>query len=466
VLSDDTLTMLMDFSTKIVLLLLSLAVLSNATSLELRLHTRQQRGRPDGRAVLAGASNPSGNISWSSANLLEFYTMQLSIGTPPQTFTVSVDLNYNALWIADSTCAPYGDSNIYGCGSAHSFYSNRSSTYKPDGKKFTSTTVPFVTGISGVDDVQIGTNGDVLKLSDLVFGQATSSYLQNSYGGLDIIDGVLGVGYCTDNTDKGHNSTALNSPMAVAYAKNTITSPWTTWWLQRCQTNNYKDCAGLPTTGQITFGGKDDQHCDSQSAWVAHKGYSKSAAGTCEFSMNLSAIYVGGGPSVAITQPAPQLDLSRTPNAFEGPSALLDQIAQAMGATIDQEQVGNVYWIQCNATMPPLVIAIDGVNYTIPGEVLIGTYSKNGLCELRLLGRALPDYAYLGMPFLRQYCQSYNFATGEVAFAKNIGPVAVPPPPPPAETTPTQTRGASSITAETTILLVVMTLLGFNRKLI
>ncbi|XP_067856144.1 cathepsin E-like [Heptranchias perlo] len=112
------------------------------------------------------------------------YYGEISIGTPPQTFTVVFDTGSSNLWVPSAYCISEA------CRPHHRFKSFSSSTYSPRGNHFA---IRYGTGqlvgVLGKDKVRIGN----ITIKGQEFGE--SIYEPGSTFTLAQFDGILGLGY-------------------------------------------------------------------------------------------------------------------------------------------------------------------------------------------------------------------------------------------------------------------------------
>ncbi|XP_047310790.1 aspartic proteinase A1-like [Impatiens glandulifera] len=179
------------------------------------------------------------------------YYGEISVGTPPQKFTVIFDTGSSNLWVPSSKC--YLSVACY----FHSRYTaGRSSSFKLNG---TQAEIRYGTGsISGHfsrDNVQVGD----LTISNQDFIEATSE------PGLTFVfakfDGILGLGY---------QEISVRKSVPVWYNmmnQGLVKDPVFSFWLNR----NTADEEG----GELVFGGVDPKHYKGEHIYVpvTRKGY-------------------------------------------------------------------------------------------------------------------------------------------------------------------------------------------------
>lgn len=160
-----------------------------------------------------------------------YYYGIISVGTPPQKFTVDFDTGSSDFWLVSSDCSSQS------CNKHKKFSSDKSSTYVLDNKRFTISygDGSYAVGSTAFDDLEI--NG--LKIS------RQGLAIVNDQGGFDddIMDGMLGLGY------KTIASTGFPTPIDNAYSQNKITERVFAFWLNR----NKHSSNG----GELIIGGVD-----------------------------------------------------------------------------------------------------------------------------------------------------------------------------------------------------------------
>ncbi|XP_047330201.1 aspartic proteinase A1-like [Impatiens glandulifera] len=180
------------------------------------------------------------------------YYGEISIGTPPQKFTVQFDTGSSNLWIPSSEC--YYDSRA--CNYHSKYYAHQSRTYKVNE---TNVEIHYESGsISGhfsQDNVLVGG----LKIKNQDFIEATR--LSGVVFKFTKFDGVLGLGF--QEISDGYAVPVLYNMMNQGLIRNKIFS----FWLNR----NKKEEEG----GELVFGRIDPKHHKGNHTYVpvTRKGY-------------------------------------------------------------------------------------------------------------------------------------------------------------------------------------------------
>ncbi|KAH7697131.1 aspartic protease 2, partial [Aphelenchoides avenae] len=227
------------------------------------------------------------------------FMADISIGTPPQWFSVSLIPSLSYTWVADSSCrcpticnvglscltgfcskdseccdADFGnevaqrafesdfrslvtadrtrngmlpplnaDRGIGDCNPKRvRFNSAKSSTYKKSGISFNDTAGPSGWGFTGLDVISLGS----LSVEDAVFGQAVKVWMDSD------IDGVQGL------APNAASPNGIDSLVVTAFKKGIIDQPIATFWIANASTQTI---GYAPVVGSITYGGEDSDNC-------------------------------------------------------------------------------------------------------------------------------------------------------------------------------------------------------------
>jgi len=111
------------------------------------------------------------------------YFIDITVGTPPQSFQVVPDTGSSNLWVYSSKC------HSVPCLTHHTFNEKNSSTYKPDGEDFV---INYGSGgVTGKVDEDMAVMGD--GHADMKFGSVSKVSGATFY--VSKMDGILGLGY-------------------------------------------------------------------------------------------------------------------------------------------------------------------------------------------------------------------------------------------------------------------------------
>jgi hypothetical protein len=316
------------------------------------------------------------------------YVGNITIGTPGQPFVVILDTGSANLWVPDKTC------NV--CGNKQRFDSSKSSSYVANGQAWS---IQYGTGSArgflGQDTVTFVGSGSNLAVPTTVFGQAKSidSDLQQ-----DVADGILGLAFQSLAVDN------VVPPLVNAINQNLLDNPYFTVFLQE-----KGDMDNVPG-GIFTYGGMDSTDCGALIAW-------QPLSSATYFQFRMASIGAGSYSSSKGWDV-----ISDTGTSFiGGPQTITDAIAAVVGATYDNFY--QAYFIDCNATPPPVSIGIGSNTYTLTEKQLIIS-AGNGQCYWGVFPFSFGGFGpawILGDPFIRQYCNTFDLGGKRIGFSPANG---------------------------------------------
>ncbi|XP_074307483.1 aspartic proteinase A1-like [Silene latifolia] len=229
------------------------------------------------------------------------YFGEISIGTPPQKFTVIFDTGSSNLWVPSSKCF-----FSLACYFHPSYHSRASSTYKRNRKR---AAIHYGTGaISGYfskDNVEVGD----LIVKNQEFIEATAE--PGTTFLLAHFDGILGLGF--QEISAGNAVPVWYNMMNQGLVKEPVFS----FWLNR----NAQEEEG----GEIVFGGVDPNHFKGEHTYtpVTRKGYWQFEMGDFLIDGKSTGYCTGGCAAIA----------DSGTSLMTGPTAIITQINLAIGAS-------------------------------------------------------------------------------------------------------------------------------------
>jgi len=317
------------------------------------------------------------------------YCQNVTVGTPPQQFLLIPDTGSANLWVTDKNCKK--------CKGKHLFDQTASTSYKANGQAWT---IQYGTGsakgILGVDTFAIGAIGTMqLAIPTTTFGQATSIDADFQQ---DVVDGIFGLAFQSLAVDN------VVPPLQNAASQGILDKPLFMVYLQE------KGAADNVPGGYFTYGGLDTTHCGPV---IAYQPLSSATY----YQFRMASITVNGKGGLTATDV-----ISDTGTSFlGGPQTTTDALAAVVGATYDEFY--GAYFISCTATPPPLVIMIGTNSYTLTEKQMI-IDAGNGQCYWAMFpfdfGGFGPSWI-LGDPFIRQFCNIYDFGNKQIGFANAMG---------------------------------------------
>ncbi|CAD5232187.1 unnamed protein product [Bursaphelenchus xylophilus] len=281
------------------------------------------------------------------------------------------------------------------CDTKNKFNSTASSTYVATNTSFA---IYYGSGSSsgffGTDTVAfINANNSTLSIPHTTFGQAT--HMAQVFANQPI-DGILGLAF---------QALAVNNaipPLVNAINQNLLNQSLFSVWLAGESSNS---SAG----GAFTYGGIDTEHCADEINYV-------NLTRAAYWQFRLDEVRIGN-----FSRDYGWEVISDTGTSFLGvPSRVAAKIAKEAGANYSSDY--DAYLIDCDATFPDLILKINGIDYPIASnELIVG----DGLCELAIFtysagkGDLTPKWI-LGDPFIREYCQVYDYGNKRIGFAQAI----------------------------------------------
>jgi hypothetical protein len=336
----------------------------------------------------ARASGSDQLIDWYD----DFYLSNITMGTPPQQFTIVPDTGSSNLWVIDTTCTAQQCLGYPNSGwSKRRFNRGASSTFRDDGRMFS---IQYgsgsCTGKLGIDTLRFAT----LSITDQMWGYATSIATVFGY---QPVDGIMGLGWPALAVD------SVVPPMQNLLPQ--LDSPVFVAWL---------DLRGLVfgdnRGGLMTYGALDTVNCDSQINYVT-------LSSRTYWQFTIGGFSIG---SQSATQNFEVISDTGT-SWIGGPQRNIAQIVNATNACYDAQN--QIYYVPCAAmaTLPPLVFTIGGNQYPIPAnEYVLDLGLGGGNCAITFFafnGGGFGPAWILGDTFIRQYCNVHDIGQGRIGFA-------------------------------------------------
>uniref|UniRef100_A0A914H754 Peptidase A1 domain-containing protein n=1 Tax=Globodera rostochiensis TaxID=31243 RepID=A0A914H754_GLORO len=320
------------------------------------------------------------------------YYGEISIGSPPQNFTVIFDTGSSNLWVPSKKCSFFN----LACRYHNKYDSSKSSTYQPDGRKVSiEYGAGSMEGFVSKDKVCIMNR--CVEIQE--FAEATSepgdTFVHTK------ADGILGMAYPAISVQK------LSTVFDNLVAQQKVQEPVFSFWLNRDPSSDFG--------GEMTMGGTD------QRRFVAPITYIPVTSQTYwQFKMDS---ITGDKQSVIACQNGCQAIADTGTSLIAGPQKDIEQIHKYIGATALSQ---GEYTVPCNRipTLPDISFNIGGKAYTLKGKDYVWKITSRGrtTCLSGFMGLELPEGAdvqwILGDVFIGRYYTVFDVGQNRIGFAQ------------------------------------------------
>ncbi|NXR06353.1 CATE protein, partial [Semnornis frantzii] len=318
------------------------------------------------------------------------YFGQISIGTPPQNFTVIFDTGSSNLWVPSIYCVSKA------CAQHARFQPSQSSTYQAIGTPFS---IQYGTGsLTGI----IGSDQVVVEGLTVRNQQFAESVTEPGKAFLDAeFDGILGLAYPSLAVD------GVTPVFDNMMAQNLVELPMFSVYMSRNPQ--------APVGGELLFGGFDTSHFTGTLNWVpvTQQGY---------WQIQLDNIQVGG--TVAFCANGCQAIVDTGTSLLTGPTKDIKEMQSYIGATA----VDGEYAVECSNlnVMPDVTFTINGLPYTLSAQAYTlmefsedVTFCTSGFQGLDISPPAGPLWI-LGDVFIRQFYAVFDRGNNRVGLAPAV----------------------------------------------
>nr|XP_004663588.2 cathepsin E [Jaculus jaculus] len=318
------------------------------------------------------------------------YFGTISIGSPPQNFTVIFDTGSSNLWVPSVYCTSQA------CKTHPVFHPSQSDTYSEVGTSFSiQYGTGSLTGIIGQDQVSV----EGLTVAGQQFGESVKEPGQTFVNAE--FDGILGLGY--PSLAAGGVTPVFDNMMA----QNLLEFPVFSVYMSR-------DPEG-GSGSELTFGGYDPSHFSGSLNWVpvTKQGY---------WQIALDGIQVGD--TLMFCAEGCQAIVDTGTSLITGPPHKIKQLQEAIGATpMDGE-----YAVDCDSlsNLPNIAFLINGIAYTLsPADYTLQDYVDgmqfcgSGFQGLDIAPPSGPLWI-LGDVFIRQFYSVFDRGNNQVGLAPAV----------------------------------------------
>ncbi|XP_019964302.2 napsin-A [Paralichthys olivaceus] len=318
------------------------------------------------------------------------YYGEISIGTPPQPFTVLFDTGSSNLWIPSIHCSFFD----LACWLHHRYYSKKSSTYVKNGTEFS---IQYgrgsLSGFISEDTVSIAG----LSVPGQQFAEAVKQ--PGITFAVARFDGVLGMGYPSISVDKV--TPVFDSAMAAKLLPQNIFS----FYISRDKT--------AAVGGELVLGGTDPQYYSGDLHYVnvTRKAF---------WQIKMDGVEVGA--QLTLCKAGCQAIVDTGTSLLVGPREEIRALQKAIGAL---PLIMGEYFIDCRKipSLPVVSFNIGGKMFNLTGEDYIMKESQMGtsICLSGFMAMDIPPPAgplwILGDIFIGKYYTVFDRNVDRVGFA-------------------------------------------------
>ncbi|XP_063064459.1 pepsin A-like [Engraulis encrasicolus] len=307
---------------------------------------------------------------------MEYYGV-ISIGTPPQSFTVIFDTGSSNLWVPSVKCSSPACNNHrkFNPQSSSTFQATQQSFYLQYGRG-------KLTGVLGYDNVEVG--GIPVKHQSFGLSEAEGSTFDSSEA-----DGILGLGF-PSNAAAG-STPVFDNMMSQGLVPNDLFSVY------------------LSRHGQegsvVLFGEIDPQYYTGEMYQIPIQTNTPEK----QWQIKVDSITINGNIVGCATGCWALVDTGTT--NVVGPIGEVNNINGWIGGYPRQKQT--ISTVSCGNMqyMPDVVFNINGESFALPPSAYVSQVSNNtNKCQTGFYGESMipPTNWILGTVFLRQYYTVFN----------------------------------------------------------
>uniref|UniRef100_A0A1I7S4D7 Peptidase A1 domain-containing protein n=1 Tax=Bursaphelenchus xylophilus TaxID=6326 RepID=A0A1I7S4D7_BURXY len=356
------------------------------------------------------------------------YVGSVSIGNPPQEFSVVLDTGSADFWVPSVDCyvrchefcrvEAFGKyfcaspcrvnanetmpATAFTCSNKATYNETQSDTFEDANGYFV---IQYGTGSArgklGFDDVWLGdpsTPDQSLQIKKVSFGRANSmaKFFENTE-----LDGILGLGF------RSYSVADSDPPFVKAY-KDKLVDPIFTVWMKMTETFGADG-------GQITYGGVDEDHCDSTTP--DRVDVKLSQAGYWQFKIEKVKIAADGGKPYTLANVERFDAISDTGTSYAIiPNPLFDELAAISHSTV----YGGTIRVDCDAKFE-IVFTVKDVNgkerdISMTEKHLVLPNKNNKECVVAVSKQNKDPVAVIGTPLMRAYCNIHDMEKKVISF--------------------------------------------------
>jgi len=368
------------------------------------LRTKLKRDDPEGYKAftenegIVGGDQPL--INYMDAQ----YYGPITIGTPPQDFTVIFDTGSSNLWVPSALCPDAEGPGHIACKVHNTYNSSLSSTYQEDGEEFK---IAYGTGsMIGFDSIDNVSFGELVA-DDQTFAEAITQPGITFVAGQ--FDGILGLGYPNIAVN------GITPPFNTLIEQGKVDAPEFSFYLNRDPNGEQG--------GNIDIGGMDpDYYVEGTTTWlpVSKQGY---------WQVDMDELDVKAKPngnpkynSTVVCEGGCQAIVDSGTSLITGPTEEVEKIQKAIGAI---PFIAGEYLVRCQniPDMPDITFVLGGKEFTLTADDYVMKIEDQGQvqCISGFMGLDIPRPAgplwILGDVFMGQYYTTFDFGGNRVGIS-------------------------------------------------
>uniref|UniRef100_A0AAY4BBB0 pepsin A n=1 Tax=Denticeps clupeoides TaxID=299321 RepID=A0AAY4BBB0_9TELE len=310
---------------------------------------------------------------------LDYYGV-ISIGTPPQSFTVLFDTGSSNLWVPSVYCSSPA------CQNHDMFNPQQSSSYQSSGQ---SVSIQYgtgsMTGVLGYDTVTVGG----ITIQNQIFGLSQTEAQFMYYMAPD---GILGLAF------PSISSSGATPVFDNMMSQNLVSQDLFSVFLSSDEQQG----------SVVMFGEIDSSYYTGSITWVPLSSESYWQISVDSVTINGNVVACSGGCQAIVDTGTSML---------VGPTGDISNINSWVGASTDQNgdsvvSCGNIQ------SMPTVTFNINGSAFTLPASAYVSQVSTSNGCTTGFSGSS-DSLWILGDVFIREYYTVFDRANNYVGFAPN-----------------------------------------------
>uniref|UniRef100_A0A8C4HH23 pepsin A n=2 Tax=Dicentrarchus labrax TaxID=13489 RepID=A0A8C4HH23_DICLA len=320
----------------------------------------------------------SGTESMTNDADLSYYGV-ISIGTPPQSFSVIFDTGSSNLWVPSVYCSSQA------CENHRRFNPQQSSSFKWGSQPLSiQYGTGSMTGYLASDTVEVGG----ISVANQVFG---ISHTEAPFMAHMVADGILGLAF-----------QSIASDNVVPVFDNMIKQGLVSQSLFSVYLSSNSEQGS-----EVVFGGVDSSHYTGQITWIPLTSATYWQIQMDSVTINGQTVACSGGCQAIIDTGT---------SLIVGPTSDINNMNSWVGASTDQygEAMVNCQNIQ---SMPDVTFTLNGHAFTVPASAYVSQSSYG--CSTGFGGSGQQLWI-LGDVFIRQYYAIFNAPSQYIGLAKSV----------------------------------------------